>query len=290
MDGTAIGGDDYVSVAGNTVMIKGEKCRVYGHAVVEMIDDVCLEEDETVYVKLTGAYVDDGQQTPLTITDNGAEGLIQNDDVAPVADFMACQTVGSYGSLCVQFKNLSTNADEWLWDFGDGTYSTNKNPYHCFYNPPHKWYDIKLTAICEDHHDVELKTRYITVHAAPDVAFNATPIAGTPGMEVQFTNNSGGSANHWWWDFGNGHAEVLQHGVMDMVHPVSTYMDEGSYSAGLYGYGNGGEDLFVVPNFIYVDSFFVDLKLEGGSDTVPGEGWDNAIDHDVISSNAPRLP
>ena len=286
VDGTAIGGDDYTTVVSQTTMIKGEKCRVFGHAVVEMLDDVCLEKDETMQVVLTGAYVDDGQQTALQITDDTGDGLILNDDAAPVADFTADQTVGDYGSICVQFKNLSTNADEWLWDFGDGKFSTEKEPYHCFYNPPHKWYDIKLTAICEDHKDVMLKKRFITVHAAPSVAFNATPIAGLPGMEVQFTNNSGGSANHWWWDFGNGHAEVLSHSVMDMVNPVSTYMEEGTFSAGLYGYGNGGEDLFVVPNFIYVDSFFVELALESGSDTYDGAGWDNAIDHDVISSNA----
>ncbi|MEE4311457.1 MAG: Calx-beta domain-containing protein, partial [candidate division KSB1 bacterium] len=69
MDGTATGGDDFTTVANQSTMIKGEKCRVYGHAVVEMLDDICLEDDETLQVILTGAYVDDGQNTPLQITD-----------------------------------------------------------------------------------------------------------------------------------------------------------------------------------------------------------------------------
>ncbi|MEE4310509.1 MAG: Calx-beta domain-containing protein, partial [candidate division KSB1 bacterium] len=287
MNGTAIGSDDYVSVSSSTVMIKGDKCHRLVYLVVEMTNDVCLEQDETIYVKLSKAWVDNGQQTPLTISDDTGEGTLLNDDAAPVADFTANKTVIHHnGSLAVRFINLSTNAEDYLWDFGDGTFSTEKNPFHRFYNPPHKWYDIKLTAICEGLQDVELKKRYITVHENPKVAFNAAPIAGPPGMEVHFTNNSGGSASHWWWDFGNGQAEVLRHGSMDMVHPASNYMEKGVYSAGLYGYGNGGNDMFVVPNFICVDSFFVDLVMESGSDTYPGNDWDNAIDHDVISLNA----
>ena len=286
MDGSAIGGDDYTSVASKTTMIKGEKCRVYGHAVVEMIDDVCLEKDENMYVKLTGAYVDDPQQTPLTITGYGAEGTILNDDDPPVAAFISYETYNKNGTVCMLFVNQSTNADEYLWDFGDGTTSTEKSPYHCFYNPPHKWYDITLTAICEDHQDVEMKERHVTVHAAPSVAFNGTPIVGPPELAVQFTNNSGGGVNKFMWDYGDGETEQLSHSVMDMEHPMHTYMAEGEYTVGLFASGNGGSNMMVIPNMIYVDSTSVELALEGGSDTVPGEEWDNAIDHDVVSSNA----
>jgi PKD repeat protein len=73
---------------------------------------------------------------------------------------------------------------------------------------------------------------------------------------------------------------------MDMVHPMHKYVAEGEYTVGLFGFGNGGADMMVIPNMIYVDTASVELALEGGSETVPGEEWDNAIDHDVVSSNA----
>jgi len=287
IDGSATGGDDFTTVASKITMIKGEKCRVYGHAVVEMLEDECLEEDETLQVMLTGAYVDDGQDTPLQITDDTADGAIENDDAAPVADFaLEVSGDGIYGEKCVYFVNRSENADEYLWDFGDGTTSTEKEPFHCFYNPPHKYYDITLTAKCGDHEDTIVKKRFITVHAEPVVNFDAMPIVGPPSLEVQFTNRSGGGANHWMWEYGDGEYEELRHSVMEMENPAHTYMYEGEYTVGLTGYGNGGFDFKVFPNLIYVDSFSVALNLEDGSETYPEAGWDNAIDHDVLSPNA----
>ena len=256
--------------------------------------DCKIEPTERFFVHVTKAvWNNEGRIIPIRITPPNSRGtaVIRNDDYRPRAAFRANRTTG-VGKLCVRFRNLSKCAKMLVWDFGDGT--RRKTPgdvkmvRHC-YNDVQKFYTVTLTAygpLCCGREDTMVKERYIKVHKPAEVAFNATPIAGPPGMEVQFTNNSGGGANHWWWDFGNGHAEVLSHGVMDKVHPVSTYSEAGSYSAGLYGYGNGGGDLFVVPDFIYVHPDFVELALEDGSETYPGNGWDNAIDHDVISPDA----
>lgn len=46
----------------------------------------------------------------------------------PVADFSAV----NLGSNMFEFINLSVNADSYLWDFGDGTYSTLESPYHTY--------------------------------------------------------------------------------------------------------------------------------------------------------------
>ena len=51
--------------------------------------------------------------------------------VAPVANFSSNVTSG-YTPLTVQFTDLSTNATEWNWSFGDGTNSTQQNPVHAY--------------------------------------------------------------------------------------------------------------------------------------------------------------
>jgi PKD repeat protein len=45
----------------------------------------------------------------------------------------------------VQFNNTSVNADSYIWEFGDGTFSTEKNPTKTFQRSG--LYSVKLTAI-----------------------------------------------------------------------------------------------------------------------------------------------
>ncbi|MFN7326754.1 MAG: PKD domain-containing protein [Chitinophagales bacterium] len=44
----------------------------------------------------------------------------------------------------VEFVNLSTNADSYLWDFGNGSSSTAENPSYTY--PTDGWYSVQLTA------------------------------------------------------------------------------------------------------------------------------------------------
>ena len=60
----------------------------------------------------------------------------------PLSDFTYTQN-----SNTIQFINNSSNAVKWLWDFGDGQTSTDKDPIHK-YNQIGK-YDVTLTAYSE---------------------------------------------------------------------------------------------------------------------------------------------
>ena len=51
--------------------------------------------------------------------------------ISPIANFTANDTVGC-PPLSVQFTNTSTGANSYLWNFGDGTTSTQPNPVHNF--------------------------------------------------------------------------------------------------------------------------------------------------------------
>ncbi len=104
-----------------------------------------------IRVPITGTSVA-GTYT-LVIT----QGLCSSDPVSttintsditaiPVAAFDASPIIPGTGAvpLTVSFTNLSTNADSYLWDFGDGTTSTLKNPQHLYTTKGS--FTVKLTA------------------------------------------------------------------------------------------------------------------------------------------------
>jgi len=64
----------------------------------------------------------------------------------PVAAFDATPSIPLAASvpLTVSFTNLSTNADSYLWDFGDGSTSTQTNPQHTYTTKGS--FTVKLTA------------------------------------------------------------------------------------------------------------------------------------------------
>jgi beta propeller repeat protein len=80
---------------------------------------------------------------------------------APVAAFTASPTSGK-APLKVQFTDKSTNSPtSWKWSFGDGTYSTQKNPAHT-YNKVGK-YTVSLTAKNAKGSNTKTISGYITV-------------------------------------------------------------------------------------------------------------------------------
>lgn len=81
----------------------------------------------------------------------------------PVADFSATPATG-YFPLTVNFSDLTAgNPTAWLWDFGDGFTSTDKNPAHIYNSQGN--YTVALTASNFLGTNSKTKTSYITVQA-----------------------------------------------------------------------------------------------------------------------------
>ncbi len=111
---------------------------------------------------------------------------------SPYADFTADNRYSCNGR--VQFENLSLNgAEEYLWDFGDGSSSTEENPLH-LYNQSGV-FDVSLTAINEYGDAVKQKNNYITV-----VLDNAPDIENTTVCrDSLFTLSAGNQTNLNWY-------------------------------------------------------------------------------------------
>ncbi len=128
---------------------------------------------------------------------------------APRASFTASATLGCVGSG-ISFTNFSTDANTWLWDFGDGATSTAGSPSHTF-NQPGK-YVVTLTAsdgVCA--HTYTLPDTVVIGGPSPD--FVASALTGCAPLSVTFsdlsTPFSGTTITSWLWDFGDGGSSTL---------------------------------------------------------------------------------
>lgn len=80
---------------------------------------------------------------------------------APSSNFDADVLTGR-ARLKVNFTDRSTgNITSWLWNFGDGSGSTEQNPSHTYVNPG--TYTVSLTVTGPGGSHTETKTGYITV-------------------------------------------------------------------------------------------------------------------------------
>jgi PKD repeat protein len=80
-----------------------------------------------------------------------------------LVDFIGKPRIG-YTFLTVQFTDLSIGTfDSWLWDFGDGRISTQRNPIH-FYKRPGK-YTVILKVSGPDGIFTKMKENYIIVNS-----------------------------------------------------------------------------------------------------------------------------
>jgi large repetitive protein len=99
---------------------------------------------------------------------------------APVADFTVNSTIGT-SPLTVQFTDTSTyNPTSWLWDFGDGTNSTEQNPTHT-YNTTGT-YTVTLTAANNNGNNTTTQTDLIKV---------GTPELVTSNLEIPTNTTTG---------------------------------------------------------------------------------------------------
>jgi len=167
------------------------------------------------------------------------------ESVSPVANFTADQTSGTE-PLTVTFTDTSTNSPtSWLWSFGDGGTSTERNPTHVYLPGT---YTVSLTGTNAAGSDSETKTDYITVTAAesaPTAAFSANTTSGDVPLTVTFTDSSTGNPTSWLWNFGDGTTSTDR-------NPVHTYTISGTYTVTLTVSNTAGSDSETKTGYITV--------------------------------------
>ncbi len=149
----------------------------------------------------------------------------------PVADIDA-PTFGYFGCapLTANFIDASVANGapivSWLWNFGDGTTSTDQNPSH-IYNTPGS-YTVSLT-VTDSFGNTDTGVFTNTAQAVgPNTNFQANQTLLQPNTSVTFTDLTtfGAPITSWSWNFGDGNTSSVQ-------NPTHTYTTSGDYTVSL---------------------------------------------------------
>jgi len=190
---------------------------------------------DSVYTRIAGSKYSDF--LPLVITPKPK---------TPVANFWGSPRSGD-APLDVTFTDNTTGSTTaWNWSFGDGTYSTQRNPEHTYHEAGN--YTVKLTASNAAGNDTMTKVSYINVTALqkPITDFWGSPRSGNVSLNVTFTDNTTGTTTAWNWSFGDGTYSTVK-------SPKHTYSTAGNYTVMLTASNTAGSNTKIKTNYINVE-------------------------------------
>lgn len=122
--------------------------------------------------------------------------------------------------LEVYFENKSLYSEEYLWDFGDGSFSSNASPTHTYYDSGN--YNVKLISTGPGGQDVS-QTKIITVYEVPKAYFKVSPsVVYIPDQPV-ICHNLSENGMYYIWNFGDGENSFEE-------NPTHYYTKEGEYN------------------------------------------------------------
>ncbi|MCB9265165.1 MAG: PKD domain-containing protein [Lewinellaceae bacterium] len=148
---------------------------------------------------------------------------------APTADFGL-----SANGLTITLDNLSSGADSYLWDFGDGNTSTATAPTHTYDNSGDYEVSLTVTNICGS--DVMVLPVAVAVQPAPLFSIDSSTVGCSP-HTVYFMDESTGDYDSLRWDFPGGMPATAS-----IPNPEVLYDAPGQYSVQLTLFWLGGEE------------------------------------------------
>ena len=149
----------------------------------------------------------------------------------PTAAFSAPSEVCSESSVNFSDQSTATNSlvAQWLWDFGDGTGATEKNPTKTYSVPG--TYTVKLIVTSAAGCPSAATTKTVVVNALPTANFNASS-PQCINQNITFTDASAANSGNiikWTWNLGDGTNLVLNNNS-PFTH---AYSATGTYNATL---------------------------------------------------------
>ncbi len=189
-------------------------------------------------------YSASGQYSVTLIVSNaqGSDTLTQTNYIQVFVDATASFTSTVNGATA-SFQNTSSNANTFLWHFGDGNTSNQANPTHTYAQDG----TYTVTLIAANSCNADTFTQTITIVTPPVAGFTASPMSGCGPLTVQFTNASSANAVEFLWEFPGGTPSSSTE-----QNPTVTYDNPGVYSVTLTVSNSAGSSTTEQEDFIIV--------------------------------------
>jgi len=182
--------------------------------------------------------------------------------------------------LEISFSNNSEFADTYIWDFDDGTFSTEPNPTHKFYQS--KEHHVKLAAFGLSGADTT--ERIVFIYDTPQAIFSVYPNEAKNLKQIfKFMNNSV-KASYYLWDFGDGNTSPEK-------NPSHIYGVEGTFDVTLYVWSeNDCPDTLIKESYINViagegEVEFPNVFRWNGTGPTGGYWTEGTVDNTVFHPN-----
>ena len=162
------------------------------------------------------------------------------------------------------FNNTSAGGLNFLWDFGDGSTSTQDNPTHLYTSAGS--YTVKLYAFDSTSCN-KIDSTFLTINVIdiPVAGFNFSPDPPQENTAVQFTNQSTGAIKYIWY-FGDGDSSLN-------INPSHLFTATGTYDVCLIAINSAGcRDTICLPV-----SAIINPLLDVPSAFTPGKFGVNSI-------------
>ncbi len=138
----------------------------------------------------------------ITVYETTVWGCVDSFTICIEKQELPTANFSSLSSVCLNastlFNNLSTDADSYVWDFGDGGTSTDVNPSHAYSTPG--TYTVTLVAFTECY-CTDTITKTITVDALPGPTITC-PSTLCAGATATYTTASGVGCIYNWFVIG----------------------------------------------------------------------------------------
>lgn len=180
--------------------------------------------------------------------------------IGPNYSFEEVDTINACNEIQVSFNGSSVGNHFWMWDFGDGTTSSQADPDHTFSDPGQ--YTVSLTTQTVNGCTITISNYNVVSVGNFSIDFSFSP-GSCPGYSGSFSNSTPGAVS-WYWNLGDGTFSNLQ-------NPVHTYPGPGYFSVALTISTVSGCTYSVMKNnFIYFSPCPGDSASGGGGGTGGG--------------------
>ncbi|MCB9235633.1 MAG: PKD domain-containing protein [Bacteroidia bacterium] len=161
-------------------------------------------------------YAVNGVYTVCLITSNGCGADTSCSNITTNCTPATAAWSFSVNGLSATFTDQTVGSPvSWVWNFGDGNFSTNQNPTHNYAS--NGTYNVCL--ITTDACGNDTLCQMVTICPDPVASFSVT----TAQDMATFTDQSTGNTLGWAWDFGDGNTSTQQ-------NPTHQYTTSGSFT------------------------------------------------------------